>query len=356
MQHGGKGLDKKVKWGIIAAGGIAKRRTLPAMHLCDNAEIIAVMDKDEDALKSIQKEYGIRNVYDNEDELLHNPEVEAVYVASPVCFHKEQARKVLAVGKHLLLEKPIGLTLEEAKDVLNYVKEVPQKAGVGMVMKMHPGHQKIRALIQEGSLGNIVNCRAQLTCWFPDMEHNWRQKKATGGGGALVDMGIHCIDLLQYLLDDEVEKVYADVATKTFRYEVDDSADCMLRMKKGANCFIDVHFNIPDEAAWGMLEIYGTKGSIIATGTIGQDGGGEIRLALSDSNTAYDSQQNRENKNAIQLLEYERQDIYARQITQMSEAIINNTEVFTTIQQAYETMRVIDALYRSSKEEKAVRL
>ena len=349
-------MNKKVKWGIIAAGGIAKRRTLPAMQFCENAEIVAVMDKSVEALKSIREEYGIPYIYEDEDELLNNPEVEAVYVASPVCFHKEQARKVLAAGKHLLLEKPIGLTLEEAEEVKNYAEHSPQKVGIGMVMKMHPGHQKIRELIKQGTLGEIVNCRAQLTCWFPDMENNWRQKWATGGGGALVDMGIHCVDLLRYLLDDDVEKVYGDVATKTFQYEVDDSADCMLRMKKGANCFVDVHFNIPDEAAKGVLEIYGTKGSVMATGTIGQDGGGEILLTLSDQSGGYNSQQNRDNTNATQCLEFERENIYAKQMTQFSDVILNGGEAFTTIENAYETMRIIDALYRSAKEETIVKL
>lgn len=347
-------MSRKIRWGIIGAGGIAQRRTLPAMEEITNAEIIAVMDKNPAVLTTISKTYGIQAVYEEEDALLQHPGIDAVYVASPVCFHLEQARKVLEAGKHLLLEKPMGLDLKEAEKVIEYARNTDRKVGIGMVMKLHPGHQKIREIIKKGVLGDIVNCRAQLTCWFPEMDRNWRQSRATGGGGALVDMGIHCVDLLRFLLDDEVEQVYGDVATKTFSYEVDDSADCMLRMKKGANCFVDVHFNIPDEAAKGVLEIYGTKGSILASGTIGQTGEGDIYLTVSGEDMGYDSQQNRCGASATSRLEYPKENIYAQQIMQFSDAILNDTEVFTTTEDAYRTARVIDALYRSSAEGRVI--
>lgn len=344
-------MAKKIKWGIIAAGGIAKRRTLPAMQYCDNAVIVAVMDKNPTALKNIQEEYGITAIYEDEDELLKNPEIEAVYVASPVSFHKEQARKVLEAGKHLLLEKPIGLNIKEAEEILSYAKcHSNQKVGIGMVIKHHPAHQEIRKLIKKGLLGDIVGCRAQFFDWFPDIEGDWRQKKSTGGGGVLVDMGIHCIDLLCYLLDDEVEKVYADIATKTFRYEVDDSADCMLRTKKGATLYVDTHYNLPEKSAKGSLEIYGTRGSILATGTIGQEGTGEVLLSLFDEDSDYAGQPKQ------QQLDYEVKNIYARQITDFSNAIIDNTQPLTTIDNAYKTARIIDALYRSSEEERVIRV
>ncbi len=347
-------MSKKIKWGIIGAGGIARRRTLPSMKFCENAEIVAIMDKDTAALKSMQEQYGINAVYTEEDDLINDENVEAIYVATPVCFHKTQALKVLNANKHLLLEKPIGLNLTEAEEIMACAKASSSKLGIGMIMKMHPAHQKIRELIARGDLGDIVNCRAQLTCWFPDMENNWRQKFATGGGGALVDMGIHCIDLLRYLLDDEVVSVYGDVATKTFKYEVDDSADFMMRMASGANCFVDVHFNIPDNAAKGVLEIYGTKGSVLASGTISQDGGGEVILTLSDQTDGYNSQQNREDASPSRLLDFAREPIYAKQIEHFSNAILNDTEPFTTIENAYETAKIVDAIYTSSKERKAI--
>lgn len=349
-------MEQIVKWGIIAAGGIAKRRTLPAMDQVLNARIVAVMDTNEQAIHEIAKEYDIPYAYTDMDELLKNPEVEAVYVASPVCFHKEQAFAVLGAGKHLLLEKPLGMHAEEAKEILSYAQSVNCKAGVAMVMKHHPGHKAIKELIADGALGQIVSCRAQLNCWFPDMEGNWRQKKATAGGGALMDMGIHCIDLLRYLTGDEVEWVFGDIGTKTFRYEVEDSSDCLLHMKKGSVCYIDAHFNVPDEAAKGMLEIYGTKGSILAHGTIGQDGKGDIFINDCRDDQGYNSQQVRAENGFGVRVEYPWENIYANQIRDFSKAILEDGEVMTSMEHAFETIRITDALYRSADEKKVVYL
>ena len=349
-------MKETVKWGIIAAGGIARRRTLPAMSDCNNAEIIAIMDSNQEILQSIQSEYHIPKVYYGEDELLKDPEIDAVYVASPVCFHKEQARKVIAAGKHLLLEKPLGLTLAEAEDIHRFCENAPQKIGVGMVMKHHGGHQLIRQWVQDGLLGDIITCRAQLTCWFPDMDHNWRQYLATAGGGALMDMGIHCIDLLRLLLKDDPAYVYGDIATKTFHYEVEDSADCLIRMKKGTTCFVDAHFNVPDVASKNVLELYGTRGSVIASGTIGQEASGEILLTVSDQSSGYDSAQKRGEEAGCQRVTYDKANIYAKQITAFSDAIRHGAQVSTTTWDALQTMRTVDALYRSSQEKKAINL
>ena len=345
-----------VKWGIIASGGIARRRTLPAMKYVENARIIAIMDKDKNVLKEISEEYDIPYVYDDEDELLSNPEVDAVYVASPVCFHKEQALKVLRAGKHLLLEKPLGLDRNDCEELVEEAARTDCKAGTAMVMRHHPAHRMMKELISDNKLGEIVSCRAQLNCWFPDMEGNWRQSRKIAGGGALVDMGTHCIDLLRYLLEDDVEWVFGDVSTKTFEYEVDDSADCLLHMKKGATCFVDVHFNVPDEAAKGMLEIYGTKGSIIAQGTIGQDGKGRIYLNFSDKDNGYQSQQIRKNNGFGNEMTYEWEDIYAAQIMGFSESVSKEKSVSTSINDAFENVKITDALYMSAKEKRAVYL
>ena len=104
---------------------------------------------------------------------------------------------------------------EDAREIVQTALKKGQTAGVAMVMKHHPAHRKMKKLIESGVIGDIVSCRAQLNCWFPDMEGNWRQKKATAGGGALVDMGSHCIDILKYLLDDHVEWVFGDIGTRT---------------------------------------------------------------------------------------------------------------------------------------------
>lgn len=347
-------MKSKVNWGIIGAGGIAKRRTLPAMEQVTNGQVIAIMDKNEEVLEELSEKYQIPNTAMEEKELLENKEIEAVYVASPVCYHKQQALEVLHAGKHLLLEKPLAMNAADARQIAEAAKRQNSIAGVAMVMRHHSAHKKIKKMIADHTIGQVVCCRAQLNCWFPKMKGNWRQNPKMAGGGALVDMGTHCIDLLRFLLDDEVEWVFGDISTKTFSYEVDDSADCILHMTKGASCFIDVHFNIPDEAAKGMLEIYGTKGSILARGTIGQDGQGEVFLNLCDSSQEYHSEQVRSEPTLGKKVEYEWENLYGTQIQSFSRAILEKEEATTSLEDAYETVCVVDALYQSSREKRAV--
>ena len=349
-------MDQVVRWGIIGAGGIARRRTIPALNLISNAQVTAVMDKNEQVLEELREEFGIEYGYTQEAQILENPDVDAVYIASPVAFHKDQARRVLDAGKHLLIEKPVAMDGRETKELSDYAAGKGLCAGVGMLMRFHGGHMRIKELLREGILGDIVSCRAQLTCWFPKMEGNWRQIKAISGGGALMDMGIHCIDLLRYLLDDEVEKVCGMADHRTFDYEVEDSVSAVLRMHKGAACYIDANFNIPDDAAHCPLEIYGTKGSVIASGTIGQDGKGEILLTLSDSDKGYESSQVRSESGGAQKLDFEHVNMYARQLEEFSDCILNSLPPRTSLTDAVKTMRVVDAIYRSSSEERTVYL
>lgn len=349
-------MSKIIRWGIIGAGGIALRRTLPILSEVTNAEVIAIMDKKSNDMIHIATKYYIPNIYENEDDLLRNPDIDAVYVASPVCFHKEQAMKVLSSGKHLLLEKPIGLNAAEAKELAEFSKTVSVKSGTAMVMRFHDGHRKIKELVQNGDLGEIVSCRAQLTCWFPEINGNWRQQKSMAGGGALLDMGIHTIDLLKYILQDNVTKVAGMVDNKVFHYEVEDSASALLKMQKGAACYIDAYNNIPDDAAPCLLEIYGTKGSIIADGTIGQECKGKIRVMIEGSESGYISQQNREQKAFETLLEYEKHNIYAKQLQAFSECILTDSLPEVSLSDSYDTMRIIDAVYRSSEADTFIRL
>jgi len=349
-------MNDKIRWGIIGAGGIALRRTLPILSDITNAEVIAIMDKKSNDMIHISTKYHIPNIYEDENDLLKNPDIDAVYVASPVSFHKDQALKVLSSGKHLLLEKPLGLSLEEAKEIVDFAKTVKVKSGAAMVMRFHDGHRKIKEIIQNGDLGEIVSCRGQLTCWFPEMKDNWRQQKSTAGGGALMDMGIHTIDLLKYLLQDKVSKVAGIVDNKVFHYEVEDSASALLKMQKGATCYIDAYNNIPDDAAHSFLEVYGTKGSVIAKGTIGQESAGSISVFINGSTGGYESLQERDHDKQGILLNYDKYNIYARQLQAFSECILQDTLPEISLDDAYDTMKIIDAIYQSSSTDRFISL
>jgi predicted dehydrogenase len=339
----------KIRWGVIGAGGIADRRTIPGMMEAKNAELIAVMEVDKELAENLRIKYNAKRAYTDVDSLLADKEIDVVYIASPVIYHKEQAIKSAKAKKHILIEKPIGLTSKESEEILKACKDNGVKAAAGFMMRFHAYHQKMKELVSEGKLGDIVSCRAQLTCWYPEIEGSWRQIKDQSGGGALMDLGIHCLDLLQYITGGKVNRLAAFTGTKTFKYEVDDSASVLFEMDNGAYGYVDANFNIPDAAARCRLEVYGTRGSMLAEGTIGQIEGGKLDVVISDDSIGYDAKQDRVDVTPLKI-EVEFGNMYTKEIESFSDALLGTKEVEVPAEDALQVQRIIEAAYISSNE------
>lgn len=346
-------MERKVKWGVIGCGGIADRRTLPGMMLASNAELVAVMDANKAFADACKEKYNAKYAFDNIEELLALDEIEAVYIASPVQFHLEQTEAAAKAGKHILLEKPMTLTSKKSQEIENICKKYGVKIGVGLMMRFHTYHQMMKKLVDEGKLGEIVSMRAQLTCWYPDMPGNWRQQKATAGGGSLMDMGIHCADLLQYISGMKAVEVASMSGTQIFDYEVEDGGAIIMRMENGAIAYVDANFNIPDDAAVCKMEIYGTEGSVFAEGTISQVEGGNVRVTICGNQGGYNAAQDREPTSSY-VMEAELGNMYTKEVEGFGNAIINDTVPPITAADAINVQKLVEAAYKSNKTKKFV--
>ena len=345
----------KIKWGVIGCGGIADRRTLPGMMLADNAELVAVMDSNIDAANRVKEKYNSKYAFDNFEELLALDEIQAVYIASPVFCHKEQAFAAAKAKKDILIEKPVGLTSDEAVEIATFCKSQGVKLGVGFMMRFHSYHQKMKELVSSGKIGEIVSARAQLTCWYPEMENCWRQDKKLSGGGAMMDMGVHCIDLIRYITGLEVTQAAGLVGNQIFNYSVEDAGGVIMRLSNGAVAYVDAAFNIPDAAAKCKIEFYGTKGSIFAQGTISQVEGGEIEVLCTDDSLGYDADQNR-NDVAPMEIDVTFGNMYTKEIEAFGKAVIGEGEIPISAEDAIMSQKVVEAAYSSCNDKKYVTL
>lgn len=337
---------RKVKWGVIGAGGIADRRTLPGMMLTDNCGLLAVMETEESVSRALAEKYGAEYHYTSADELLDNPEIEAVYIASPVVFHKQQVIAAAKAHKHVLCEKPIAVKYNDSVAAEKACRDNDILAASGLMMRYHSLHQKMRRIVADGKLGQIVSCSVQMSCWFPDIAGNWRQEFKNSGGGALMDMGIHCIDLIEYILGSRAVKVSAFCDTKTFSYDIEDSANVMLKMDSGAVVYINNNYNIPDAAAAGRIEIFGTKGSLVAENTVGQTDTGTLRSVFADQRE-YSAGQERKAPET-QITQADGGNLYANELRSFSNSIITDTEAEVPLAAAVRGQRIIEAAYCSS--------
>lgn len=345
---------KKVRWGVIGAGGIADRRTIPGMMLSDEAELIAVMEINEELAENLRAKYGAKRAYTDHKALLADPEVDVVYIASPVNCHKEQAIDAAHAKKDILLEKPICLDIADAEEVLRVCEEEGVKIATGFLMRFHAYNAKIRELVQSGKIGQVVSCRAQFTCWYPDIPGAWRQVKALSGGGALMDLGVHCIDLLQYITGAKAKRVASFNRTNTFSYEVEDQASLMMELDNGAVAYVESNFNVPD-AVPSKLEIYGTAGSIVAYGTLSQVEGGTIEVIAADSTAGYDAQQTRNEVKKLDV-EVEFGNMYTKELDSFGRSHRDRAPVEVPAADAVWAQKIIQAAYKSAETGKIIEL
>lgn len=336
----------KLRWGIIGCGGIADRRTLPGMMLSKTSECYAVMDTNPDAANACKEKYGAKFATTDYNDILNCNEVDAVYIGSPVFCHKEQAMAAAKAKKHILIEKPVGFTADETLEISEFCKKQGVKLGIGFMMRFHSYHQAIKKLIEEGEIGEIVTMRAQFSGWYPEIEGAWRQTKSLSGGGTLIDMGVHAIDLLQYISGLECVECTGFANTVTFKYEVDDTAAVIMKMNNGALACVQSNFNVPNSASSNPLEFYGTKGSIIAVGTLNQIEQGTVKVIPNTDDGSYNALHSGKTSEPYEL-KVDFGNMYTKEIDAFANAIINDTEPPVNVDNTITVQKIVDAVYNS---------
>jgi len=339
----------KVRFGIIGCGGIAYRRTMPAMRECKHAAIRAVMDTNAAAVEKAKAEFQVPFGTTRLEEILARDDVDAVYVATPAYLHKEQVLAAAKARKHVLCEKPLAIGVGDVKIIIAACQRSKMFLAEGFMMKFHSLHRKARQMIAAGRLGKIVLARAQLSCWYPEIPGAWRQVPEQSGGGALIDMATHLYDLIMFLTGLDVASVAAICNNLNFKYPVEDSSSTLLKLSNGAHAFVDAFFCIPDEAVEPLLEIYGTRGSIRAVNTIGQGAGGDMTAYLTSADKAYDARQARGETGRIKV-EAAPVNTYAAEIDAFALAILSGKPPeLNGPQNALKIARLTDAAYKAAK-------
>jgi predicted dehydrogenase len=311
-------MADKIRWGVIGSGGIARRRTIPeGLTQAKNAVLSAVFDIEAQANGEVAKQFHAAAAASVEELLAGD--LDAVYVATPAHLHYEHVQACARAGKHVLCEKPLGMTVTEAEEMIALCDHSDVKLGCAFMMRFVAQHREAQKLIRQGRLGRPVYARAQLSCWYPPLENAWRQDPATGGGGSLMDMGGHCIDLLEMFFGT-VARVWCFIHNTVHSYRSEDSAVATLFFQNGALATVDTFFCIPDAGSKNVLELYGSHGSILAQGTIGQGPAGKMVAFLEGGERGYDAQQARDPDQGL-AIEPAPVNTYRAEIEEFSRAV-----------------------------------
>jgi len=345
-----------IRWGVIGCGGIADRRTIPEGIIpARDSELIAVTSRSDATSRRIAEKYHVKR-YASQDDLLRDPMVDAVYIATPNYLHAEECIAAAEQGKHVFCEKPLALTVEGCKEVVRRCERNHVKLQVGFMMRFHACHKEAAKMIEQGRIGRPVMGRAELTCWYPEIKGAWRQDPKQAGGGCLMDMGIHCIDLLRTFLG-EVEEVFAFTDRVTFGYPVEDTSVVNLFFDSRACGIVDNFFDIPDDASQNRLEIYGTRGCILADGTIGQNSTGKLRMYTQGEEKGYEASQSRESIGVgIGEITPAPTNIFKEEIEHFVDCIREDKEPINSGYEAIKDQMIVMAAYESSRTGKRVKL
>lgn len=341
----------KTKWGVLGSGGIARRRTIPeGIAKAENAQLCCVYDVNASVNREAAEEFGAVACA-SEEELLGS-DCNIVYVATPVDCHLKQATRAAEAGKHVFCEKPLGLTVEEAETIAAVCRARNVKLGVGLMMRFHAYHQEALRLVRDGGIGTPVLGRAQLSCWYPPIEGAWRQDPARGGGGSLMDMGSHCIDLLEMFFG-WTKKICCLTGHLVHAYGSEDTAVVLLEFESGAKGVVDTLFNVPDASSRNRLELYGSRGSILAEGTIGQGEAGDMIAHLEEADRVYDAQQARDESGGFRIAP-EPVNMYRAEVEAFSRAVLAGTDPPVGGELGLWSQKVLAAAYESAATGRAV--
>jgi predicted dehydrogenase len=346
-------MSRRIKWGVLGSGGIAKRRTIPeGISQAENAELVAVYDINSEVNQQVAAQFNAKAV--KSVGALLKSDIEAVYIATPANLHRKLVIACAKAGKHVLSEKPLGMKVKEAMKMIEACLQAGVTLGTAFMMRFNTQHRAALQMIKEGKLGKLVYGRAQLSCWYPPIEGAWRQDPVTGGGGSLMDMGGHCIDLLEMFFG-KVKKVSCFINNTVHNYKSEDSAVVLLSFENGAMATVDTFFCIPDNASKNVLELYGSTGGIIAKGTIGQGAAGEMTAFIESAAAGYEASQARAMAEGIAITPAP-VNTYKAEIEEFGNAIIENREPLNSAELGLQSQKVLEACYKSARTGKAVNI
>ncbi len=247
---------RKLKWGVAGCGKYAENTFIPTMHMMRKSSVHAVFSTSGQRAKEVAMKHGISHYYSDYKEFL-NTDIDAVYVSSANADHYRYVIEAALAGKHILCEKPLALSSSEAEEMVKVCEENNVRLAVNYVFHFHPLVRKARELIENDMIGKFISVSVNFNIEIAPSS-NFRHS-AAGGGGALMDVGTHVIDLLRYF-GGEISSVCGVLDTVVYKSEVDDFASAIVRFAGGGYGHFNVSFN--SKKAFNRVEVLGHKGAI----------------------------------------------------------------------------------------------
>ena len=252
----------RIRWGLIGCGDIVQRCVGPALTSLSSCELVAVSRRDPTALQRCIKQFGAQKGYESWQDLLADDSIQAVYIASPVYLHCEQAVMAAGCGKHILCEKPMAIDSRQGRTMVDAAHQNGVHLGISYYRHFFPVVQRLKEILAAGEIGDVMQVRidaAETPLFSQDHPRYWIFEKEKAGGGCLMDFGCHRIEVLLHLLG-EIDTVKAATGKVYDRHAVEDVATLLLAFANGAHGVLSVMRGGTENR--DTLTILGTNGSV----------------------------------------------------------------------------------------------
>jgi predicted dehydrogenase len=321
---------KKVKWGVLGAASIAVRKVIPGMQKGAYSEISAIASRDKRKAEEAASTLGIAKVYGSYEELLRDGEVEAIYNPLPNHLHVPWSVKAAEAGKHVLCEKPISLTVAEAKSLLAVRNRTGVKIGEAFMVKTHPQWLRTREIIRSGDIGNL-RAIAGVFSYFNRNPDNVRHKVEWGGGG-LMDIGCYPITMSRFIFGEEPVRV-AGTLERDPDFGTDRLASAILEFPSGQSIFTCS----TQTAYFQRMHFLGTSGRVEIEIPWNAPNDRPCRIFVGDQMGG-----------APKVEEFPIVDQYTIQGDEFSRAICGERDVPVPLEDAIKNMAVIEAIFKAA--------
>ncbi|MGC8707411.1 MAG: Gfo/Idh/MocA family protein [Athalassotoga sp.] len=318
-----------MKWAIIGFGSISKNRFVPALEEAGGTLSAVVTGNPEKVKHEVGKHIKITDKIDDLED------VDIVYIATPNSLHKSQTIACAKRGINVFCEKPVGMNAEEAKQMAEFCDKSGVTFGVAHMGRFNSYNVLARDILKSNELGKIGIVKASFS--FVNTERNkWRYDLSLSGGGAIMDIGIHVINSLRFMLERDVEEITA--INENLGYEVDQNAAAIMKFANGPIALVDSSFDTYPSVSF---EFRGDKGMMYVMDTLFQDYKGRVIVAKDGS---------------FELRDVIDKKPYVLEIEDMEKAVKNHTRPATDGWEAFKDMQIVDNWYKSAKASKTMRI
>ena len=327
-------MRKKVRWGVLGVARIATKKVIPGMQKGDWCEIAAIASRDLRKAEAAASELGIPRAYGSYEELLQDPEIEAVYNPLPNQLHVPWTIKAAEAGKHVLCEKPLGLNAGDARALLSARDRTGVKMGEAFMVRTHPQWVRTREIVESGRIGTLRSIMGFFS-YFNRDPANIRNVLEWGGGG-LMDIGCYPITASRFIFREEPLRV-TGLIERDPEWKIDRLTSAMLDFPSGQSIFTCSTQLVP----YQRMQFFGTQGRVDVEIPFNAPNDRPCRIFIDDGNDLFGG--------GARTEEFATCDQYAVQGDAFSRAIREGGEVPVSLEDAIKNMSVIDAIFRSTE-------